>query len=110
VDSQGRLVGLVSKTDLIRRCVDGVVDLPPAFLFELLSETGSEAGEMTSEPSVCVEDFMTEDPLTVRSEAPVGEIARQMCERRIHRVIVADDENRPIGIITSLDLACALSR
>jgi CBS domain-containing protein len=110
VDPEGRVIGLVSKTDLIRRCVDGVVDLPPAFLFEMLAETGSEDGEMSVEPAIPVEDFMTEDPLTVTRETPAGEIAAQMCERRMHRVIVVDDQHRPIGIITSLDMACALSR
>ena len=110
VDAQGRLVGLVSQTDLIRRCVHGVVDLPPSFLFEMLAETGSEDREMAAEPSFCVEDFMTEDPLTATRESPMSEIARQMCERRVHRVIVKDSQNVPVGIITSLDLACALSR
>ena len=104
VDGQGRVVGLVSKTDLIRRCVEGVVDLPPAFLFEMMADTDSEAGEMASEPSVCVEDFMTQDPVTVTANTPAGYVARLMFEKRIHRIIVMDHDKYPVGIITSLDL------
>lgn len=106
VDAQGQLVGVVSKTDLIRRCSEGTRDAPPAYLFEIL---GGQAGrepdsELVPEPLVCVEDFMTVDPVTVSPEAPLPDVARLMSERRIHRVIVVDGENLPIGVITSIDV------
>lgn len=106
VDQEGKVVGVVSKTDLIRRCAEGTDDIPPAYLFEVLGEQrdDDETTEIISEPLVCVQDFMTEDPLMVSPEVPARLIARQMYERRIHRVIVVDDEMFPIGIITSMDL------
>lgn len=105
VDQEGTVVGVVSKTDLIRRCSEGTVDVPPAYLFEALRDQGEgDDGEVLPEPLVCVQDFMTEDPVTVRLDTPVSQIAREMFERRIHRVIVVDAENYPLGIITSLDL------
>ncbi len=112
VDQEGRVIGVVSKTDLIRRCAEGTDDIPPAYLFEILSEQGDEdaTSEVMPEPLVCVEDFMTEDPLMVGPDISVSTVARLMCERRVHRVIVADKDNFPVGIITSMDLLDALSK
>jgi len=110
IDHQGRVVGVVSKTDLIRRCSEGTNDIPPAYLFEVLSEQGDdeESSEVIPEPLVCVEDFMTEDPLMVGPEFSAAAVARLMYDKRIHRVIVADDDRFPLGIITSLDLLGAI--
>jgi CBS domain-containing protein len=104
VDQEGRVVGIVSKTDLIRRCSEGSLDLPPAYLCEVLGEDSDEDSELIPEPLVCVQDFMTEDPVTVRLQTPAGQIARLMVEQHIHRVVVTDEERFPLGIITTMDL------
>lgn len=106
VDQAGKVVGVVSKTDLIRRCSEGTNDIPPAYLFEILSERGAEesTGEVIPEPLLCVEDFMTQDPLMVAPDLSAAGAARLMFEKHVHRVIVTDDEKFPIGIITSMDL------
>ncbi|MFN7020161.1 MAG: CBS domain-containing protein [Phycisphaerales bacterium] len=106
VDQQGKVVGVVSKTDLIRRCSEGIDDLPPAYLFEILSEQGDAelSSEVMPEPLICVEDFMTEDPLTVAPDLSVGAVAKLMSDKRIHRAIVTDPEGFPLGIITSMDM------
>jgi CBS domain-containing protein len=111
VDQQGRVIGVVSKTDLIRRCAQGINDIPPACLFEVLCEQDEDDGasQALPEPLVCVGDFMTEDPLTVTPEISARTIGGLMADRRVHRVIVVDEESFPIGIITSLDLLRALS-
>lgn len=103
-DNMGRVIGVVSKTDLIRRCSEGTLDVPPAYLFEMLSEQSGEDQELNVEADVSVQDFMTEDPVTVGPDTPIAAIAREMAEAHIHRVIVVDDGQFPIGIITSLDL------
>ena len=105
VDQEGRVIGVVSKTDLIRRCSEGTADIPPAFLFEAVYEqSGGEESESIPEPLICVDDFMTAEPVTVTPETPVAKVAQVMFESRIHRVVVVDQERFPIGIITSLDL------
>ena len=113
VDRGGALVGVVSKTDLIRRCGEGSTEAPPAYMFEVLFEQ-QDADETSAdapipEPLVCVEDFMTEDPLTVSPDVPARAIASILAKRRIHRAIVVDQGRYPIGIITSLDLLAALA-
>jgi CBS domain-containing protein len=113
VDQIGTVIGIVSKTDLIRRCSEGAADIPPAYLFEILSEQGHgdehEISEVIPEPLLCVQDLMTADPVMVSPEESAVKIAREMFERRIHRVVVVDEEKLPVGMITSLDLLGALS-
>jgi len=109
VGANGELVGIASKTDLVRRCLEGEPDLPPAYLFELLAEERGEEWESIPEPVVVVEDFMTTDPVTASPSEPVLAVAARMAENRIHRVIVIDHQNRPIGIVTSLDLLHVLA-
>jgi CBS domain-containing protein len=104
VDQEGRAIGVVSKTDLIRRCSEGTVDIPPAYLFEVLSAESGQDEEIILEPLVCVGDFMTEDPVSVTANTPARDVARLMFEKRIHRIIVVDHDRFPVGIITSLDL------
>ncbi len=106
IDQQGKLIGVVSKTDLIRRCSQGFGDVPPAYLFEILSEQGDseEWSEVIPEPLVCVQDFMTEGPVTVGPDTLAAAIAKRMSEHGIHRVVVVDEGEFPIGIVTSLDM------
>jgi CBS domain-containing protein len=105
VNQEGTLVGVVSKTDLIRRCSEGTIDVPPAYLFDVLDEQGDEEStEVIPEPLVCVQDFMTEDPITVAPNTAVERVAQIMYQKRIHRVVVVDEENFPLGILTTLDL------
>lgn len=108
VDHSGRVIGVVSKTDLIRRCSEGTRDIPPAYLFEVVCEQGSEdedGGETPiPEPLVCVQDFMTESAVTAGPGSPIHEVAALMADRRIHRVIVVDEDMYPLGVITALDV------
>ncbi|MFO0827072.1 MAG: CBS domain-containing protein [Phycisphaerales bacterium] len=106
VDQQGRAIGVVSKTDLLRRYSEGNLNDAASYLFETLAEQGDvDAGkDIASEPRFTVNDVMTESPIVVGPETPVAEVARRMYDARVHRMIVVDRLGIPIGIITSLDL------
>lgn len=106
VNRDGRLVGVVSKTDLIRRCSEGSETLTPSYLFEVLFQREGEEPPPGAVPEalVCVEDFMSMKPLTVDPQTSAASVARLMSEHRVHRVIVIDEERFPIGIITSMDM------
>lgn len=112
VDEEGKVIGVVSKTDLIRRCSEGTADIPPAYLFEVVCEQGADedgggesgVGGPIPEPLICVQDFMTESAVTVRPNALVHEVAALMADKHIHRVVVVDEEAFPLGMITTLDV------
>jgi len=108
VDQEGRVLGVVSKTDLIRRCSEGSGDIAPSYLFEIVCESGDDGddsgGTGLQEPLICVQDFMTETAVSVRPTEAVHAVAALMVENHIHRVVVVDEERFPIGMITTLDI------
>jgi CBS domain-containing protein len=94
VEVDGKLVGIISKTDLIDR------------LFEDDPRWGTSKGEgwpRMVEDIRQVQDVMSTDVITVGPHTPIGEIAARMADERIHRVVVVDDEEI-VGLVTSLDV------
>jgi len=51
-----------------------------------------------------VRDFMTPNPVTVRPSQSIFLAVPLMSERNISRLVVTDEENRPVGIITLADV------
>lgn len=51
-----------------------------------------------------IRDFMTPNPITVRLETPVEDIANLLLVHRINGVPVIDDDGRLLGIVTAEDL------
>ena len=87
VDHAGVLLGVVSRTDLVR-----------VFATQYLWENW---------PGLSVRHMMSSPALTVRCSTPLLSAAQMMERHRVHRlVVVADDEpTRPIGVISTSDLA-----
>ena len=51
-----------------------------------------------------VADLMTPDPVTVQPTAPVGEVWKTMEERRFRHMLVSDEANRLLGLVSQRDL------
>jgi chloride channel protein, CIC family len=87
VDKIGRIIGVVSATDVLGAEA------------EAESETiGRDLMEETS-----VRDIMTPRPLTVAPDEDVREAARQMLYAEVHRLFVAEGD-RLVGVISSTDI------
>lgn len=112
VDQQGRVIGVVSKSDLVRLCIEGMQDVPPASLLAVFARRASDDldGDANVEPLVCVEEFMTSPAVTVRPEVPVETVAHVMFDHHVHRVVVVDADMFPLGIITSMDMLGVLTK
>jgi CBS domain-containing protein len=82
------LVGVISQTDLLI-----------ARSSELISVNWAR---------LRVRHLMSRPALSVPSTASVESAARLMIDRHIHRLVVVDDADVPIGVITPLDLMGAL--
>jgi CBS domain-containing protein len=93
VDGGGRLLGVVSQTDLTRFQGDDVGADPFGGI------NGDEPRGTT--PVVVV---MTDKPVTCSEDTPIEEIARVMLERRIHRVVVTRADGTLCGIVSAMDL------
>jgi CBS domain-containing protein len=60
-------------------------------------------------PTDEVRQFMTPDPVTARPATPIRVLVRMMIDAHIHRIIVVDEERRPIGVVSSTDVLAALA-
>ncbi len=110
VDGGGKLVGVVSRSDLIRRYTDGDTEIDASTLIELFGSNGDadDEGPMP-ERFMSVEEFMTAETITASPTTALHEVAARMVGARVHRVIIVDKEQIPVGIVTSLDLVKALT-
>jgi CBS domain-containing protein len=85
-DEEGRLVGVISQTDLL------FLDTPPVRALVRRRESGIRVGEI-----------MTSPPMTIDMEASIREAAQLMTEQRLHRLVAVDRSGRPIGVLSSMD-------
>lgn len=86
VDGEGRLVGVISQTDLVFLALSSVRSL-------IRNRTGPiRVGEVMSTP-----------PVTVDAAAQLKDAAEVMSRERIHRVVVIDAAERPIGVLSAMD-------
>jgi CBS domain-containing protein len=106
VDDEGRCVGVLSATDLVRWAGDTARDPSPGPV-DVCSDW--QITEMLFVPEEEVARHMTADPVTAAPGTPVTELARMMLEAHIHRVIVTDADGRPVGVVTSTDVLAAVA-
>jgi CBS domain-containing protein len=154
VDADGRCVGMLSATDLLRWALaearSAAEDLsPPACPFQVKGRllTGAGAVICTRAQGSCplpglrattggrhtavcllreglvsdwpqvsggvhagtVRRYMTADS-TVEPEATLSALARAVIDAHVHRLIVVDEQHRPIGTVSCLDVLAALAR
>lgn len=109
VDEEGRPVGMVSKTDLVReRLVTGDTGeavaagwQPSRGHFRVEMESGFHAEAL---PKALVAEVMTPTAFVLSENAPLAQAAALMAFEGVHRVPVVSDDGKVVGIITSLDV------
>lgn len=85
-DEAGVLVGVITQTDLV-----SILDSPLSRLIRA-EPSGLRVGEVMTTPAV-----------TIPMGALLADAARLMRDERIHRVVVLDDSDRPVGVLSSSD-------
>jgi len=65
--------------------------------------------EMDALPGDAVHDYMTTTIVTAAPEATVPELARLMLEHQVHRLIVLDADQHPVGVVAVNDLLQVLA-
>jgi CBS domain-containing protein len=113
VDGDGRCVGVLSVTDLallplhdqrLKALGEALPWSPDATLAKRAHGLFS-AGVDPNQP---VEDHMSPLVQTIDAAAPIMNAARVLCRERIHRLIIVDDHQRPVGIVSTLDLVASM--
>ena len=108
VDAAGRLVGIVTEGDFLRRAETGTERRHPRLL-EILLGPGRLADEYVHSHGRKVEEVMTPNVITVSADTPLQDVVRIMEQRRIKRVPVLSD-GKVVGIISRANLVQALAR
>ena len=110
VDAHGKLVGVVSATDVMRSEDTPEMTEGGYFATSLDRPLGEE--ELSSliiegAPPQIVGDVMTPVVFQIAADAPVDEAADTMARGRIHRIVVTEGD-AVVGIVTALDLVRVL--
>jgi CBS domain-containing protein len=92
VDAQQRLVGMVSRSDLLATVAEGLRQRP-----------ATPIRQPDGAPKTVGEIMITDIP-TVQPDTPLAETLDRLLETDKRRVIVVDSERRVIGIITDGDV------
>jgi CBS domain-containing protein len=103
----GRLVGIVTEGDFLRRSETGTQRQRPRWL-EFLVGPGRLAEEYTRSHGRKVSEIMTAAPFTVGEETPLEQVVRLMEKRRIKRLPVVRGE-QVVGIVSRANLLHALA-
>jgi len=104
----GKVVGILTEGDLLRRSETGTEKHRPRWL-EILMGPGRMAGEYVRTHGRKIAEIMTTDLISVTEDTPLDEVVGLMERRRIKRVPVLDGDVL-VGIVSRLDLLRALLR
>jgi CBS domain-containing protein len=105
-DQEGRVVGVLSETDLLVK--QGGPPHRVGGLFHWLVETAS-APDAAKLRARTVGEAMTAPAITIEPDQPVTEAARRIVERQVNRLPVVED-GRLVGIVTRADLVRLFTR
>lgn len=111
VDGAGRVVGVVTESDLIHR--DQRLHIPTTVtLFDAILVLGSTKKleeEMRRIAATTVGEIMARDPVTVAPGATLPEIATLMGEKNVHTLPVTDGGGKLLGVVGKRDLIRAMA-
>jgi len=104
---EGRVVGIISEGDLLRRVETGT-NAPPSRWLELVHSGDARAADYVKTHGRRADEVMTRSVITVGEDAPVAQIARILAAHRFRRVPVMRGE-RLVGIVSRANLMQALA-
>ncbi len=110
-----RMVGIVTQNDIVR--LPALMDSMADYVYsELLSsgpmlETADKDGDgmpdnlsfRSQVDNMKVKDAMRRKVITCEPDTPVERVMQLMADSDVHRIVVADDD-KPVGIISTLDI------
>ena len=105
LDDQGRVIGVVTESDLIDQNkkvhIPTVVAILDAFIF--LESPEKMKKELKKMAGIKVEDIFAHEVITVQKDTPLDEVATLMAEKKIHTLPVLDGE-KLVGVIGKSDI------
>jgi len=106
VDASGRVVGIISDTDLLERGdMEVSLSLKKAVDPDLARALIARLRHVTK----TVAQVMTPEPVTIAPHASLSEAARLMSKKKLKRLPVVDADGRLLGVLGRLDILTALA-
>lgn len=111
VDDKGKLIGIISETDLMWQ-ETGVT--PPAYIMFLdsviyLQNPATYERDLHKALGQTVGEIMSKNPISVSPDKSLRDAAKLMHDKSIHRLPVLDSEGQVIGILTRGDIVRAMA-
>jgi CBS domain-containing protein len=111
IDDTGKLVGVISETDLMWQ-ETGVT--PPAYIMFLdsviyLQNPATYERDLHKALGQTVGEVMSKNPITISPDKLLPEAARILNDRKIHRLPVLDSSGQVIGVLTRGDIIRAMA-
>lgn len=109
VDEDNKLLGMVTKTELLDVLIPDYFDMVSDFLF--IDDFGALEDMLESLPSLelfIAEDLMVTDIISIKENASLMKAPVLMNKHNIRRLPVVDSDKRLVGIITRMDVCKAL--
>ncbi len=122
VVNDGHCIGVVSANDLVSAeetvtsdrvefsrtgFWDAGLTLPVMLYEEQLTAIRARLAPMSQQP---VQRFMSTEVVSVQANDSLHDVMQKMIDGHIHRVIVLDDRQKLVGLISTLDVLAALIR
>ena len=107
VDAEGKLIGILTEGDLLRRAETGTEWHRPAWL-NFLRGPARVADDFVRTHGRYVDELMTRVIRTVDEETPLDQVVETMEKQRIKRLPVMKD-GRMVGVVSRSDLLRALA-
>lgn len=79
IDEQGNVVGLITTADIAKAVVENNIDVP-------------------------VTQYMKRNVVKIRADQDILDAIKMMLDKKIGRLLVVDDNDKPIGIVTRTDI------
>ena len=111
IDSAGRPVGVISRSDIVVHDRENVQHLAPVPEYYDKSELVTDAGEalgagfQVEKPDrTRVKDIMTPIVFSVTPQTPAVKVVEELVKLNVHRLFVVDGSGVLIGVISALDI------
>lgn len=107
VDTSGRLIGIISEGDLVRRAETGT-ERESSWWLNFISGADQLAYDFVKAHGTKVSDVMTKEVVVAKPDTPLRDVARLLESHRIKRVPVVE-EDLVIGVVSRANLLQALA-
>ncbi len=108
VDDSGKVVGVVSEADLMRRAEIGTQKQRPWWL-EAVTPGAMLAEDFAKSYGGTVADLMSREIISATEETSLQEIANLLERHRIKRVPIIDEDGKLVGVVSRSNLVQALA-